>query len=717
MLRFLKSTLKSTLKTSIISTGNRLWKKRKERNKMSKKKNTCFMRGCIVALVGLCGFLASCIGPSYQPAEIVLNPLPYDGQIFSPDTESVTISGHVIKGDGEVTTLITWEKAFPFLKFIPVNEDLTFSYDFNLDPDAIYSICSLQVIDSNLVANHQRISFALGESAPYGAGVDNGIKFSLTEDGLNAAVGDLVDSVNIWKNAFIYGVNPIFHPHPLLREWLPGCDGNLACEMFVPEVMGLLPDRIDPDFPGIDEIRLGGYDGEDTILPIQVVLTDIWPVNVGDIYIGPYWPGDQGDRNGHLAIGRIGNTDFQIYSGNEIEVDFSLFAESGVNLEEPDVPASLYVTGYRERTAASDRDLSIWIEDDIGFTQSSSITAEIIANSGGISIRPDFGSAELDLHPGMLHIQYVGDFLERIIGAALGLFEPLVHDILRNLADKVFNPPTGGSLLSFDAIGLDLPGVQLNLSAMPGNSVQTNDGLLFAWLHVNPMPTSPPVNPFNMGYLTTDFTGDPFELISFINSDQQFLLALSDDMLNKTLYSIYQSGLLHQRNIKESVMDFLGEAGNEDLTATLSLTVPPVCDFSGADGGVFGKIIVPNMIIDITKLVPLQGDTEHQAKLSVDLDASLEIGIENEEMVAGIDQETSNAVITIMYENFGNTGLLPSIGTRVANELVDGIVKDIVDQVLLSIVNDLHLNITKIEGELVADYLYLKINPDPDPGA
>ena len=92
---------------------------------------------------------------------------PSNATIFPIGTDVVTIHGKIVKGTNPIKLLkvrdgLNWSS-------IPYDpETLEFTYDFELDPERIYSTCSLEVCDTALISNMERVSYIVGDSAVHG---------------------------------------------------------------------------------------------------------------------------------------------------------------------------------------------------------------------------------------------------------------------------------------------------------------------------------------------------------------------------------------------------------------------------------------------------------------------------------------------------------------------------------------------------------------------
>ncbi len=225
-------------------------------------------------------------------------------------------------------------------------------------------------------------------------------------------------------------------------------------------------------------------------------------------------------------------------------------------------------------------------------------------------------------------------------------------------------------------------------------------------------------------YVTT-----PADELNYLNVDrdlgEHLALAVSDDMLNQLIYNFFQAGLLHEKDVSEKFKELLQKLVSDRLSAKVSLTVPPICDFSGkkrfpAKDAPFGRIIVPNIMIDIDDLLPMPKYYGHKAIISVDLDAALKIEITSEgEIRLGIDEANSSTKATILYENFFNVSLLPTIGVNIANSMINSLLNEVGTDLLPdlnALLNGLDelcnlkpvLSIT--DSELINNYLVLKVN-------
>ncbi|MBN1636291.1 MAG: hypothetical protein JW920_07240 [Deltaproteobacteria bacterium] len=577
---------------------------------MHRKRGLGYILAAIVAFIFTSGFLGFCVGPDYVPASIEITS-PADGTVFAPGTPSVLISGKVIAGDSDINMFKAQNKQ---IYYNTLTGD--FEYEFSLDPTKIYSSCTFEVIDKNLISNMERVSYALGQSSEVGAEgvIDDAISMLLSDDLMDVVEYVGADFMNEWKNDLVYG-------------W-------------------------DCDYMGSGNSE-SPFAGMTPLLPLEITEIEVGDSIIIDHDFYESFPGD--DHQGFVNLGDI-NLSIEIQSGNVIDVSVVVAPEDWVNPYGGSAKA-LFVQGHHW----------CWWLDDPHFR----LTADSVSISGAelrltvnqdnmIVASIDMSSADLELTGVTAEYGILG-------------FEPwlmaLIIDLVKDdlLASLAFDIP----LMSVDDLAGEIEGIVLEGWPMnPVTIFTSNDDDLTIDIGLSAQCANPVFPELESFYATPD---DTLPVLS-ITGDENVIMAISDDIVNELAFTLIQKGLLQDLDVTEQFQEELGQLA-QNLIVKVTLSSPPVADFSHTT-----RIVVPNIIIDLYN-GSQNPPYPYAARLSVDTDAVLEILLSQDgrRINATLDQSQSESSITFLYTNLTNSGLLGTIGANIANQIVAGVIEDMID--------------------------------------
>ena len=153
---------------------------------MGKYRSIRYLVAALVLFLFTSGFLGFCVGPDYKPCSIQFTD-PVNGTVLAPGTLNVAIHGKVVAGDKAPLNLVVLKSSGGTASSVPFNKSTgEFTYTATLN-DKYYTTITFEVKDTNLIANKERISIAVGDSSePGGAGiVDNAVRLMLNENFLD----------------------------------------------------------------------------------------------------------------------------------------------------------------------------------------------------------------------------------------------------------------------------------------------------------------------------------------------------------------------------------------------------------------------------------------------------------------------------------------------------------------------------------------------------
>lgn len=151
-------------------------------------------------------------GVPHVPAKIEIIS-PQNGTIFPFGTDVVTIHGRIIPGSHAVVSLKQIKNSFNWFSVDFNPETYEFTTEFELDPSKHYSTCALEVSDSALVANMERVSYIVGEAAPHGdiAASNNALSISMTENLVNGIITIIEETIRNTLPETIASLMPIHY--------------------------------------------------------------------------------------------------------------------------------------------------------------------------------------------------------------------------------------------------------------------------------------------------------------------------------------------------------------------------------------------------------------------------------------------------------------------------------------------------------------------------
>jgi hypothetical protein len=607
------------------------------------------------------GFLGMCVGPDYKPATIQITS-PAKGTVIEPGTPNIIISGIVKAGTSAVQTLKAQNKIIAFNSATGA-----FQYQFALDQTKIYSTCEFTVFDKNGISNIERVSYALGQSSDPGAlgVIDDAMRIVLTDSLLNQVELFAGRFMNTWKNDLIYGWN-----NTALHA-----SGNPASPFY-----GATPIIPTKKIPVPD-----GMNG--------------W-IQLSQAYSEP-------QDKGYANIGNI-SIDTNIQPNNSISASISISKESWVNPRVGGNAEALFVQGHYRPSPAG-------IEAFIHFTF---YTDEVTVDNVNVSLSVNSSNkivAKLDLtnsdfNLGNYHIEFGKISIDE---------DWLTNWIIDLVKDQVLSTLSMEmELVSIDDLSFDILG--LNLSGWPmDNTIFTtpnaDEMVVDLGLSVKIADETIPLN-LTKFYSTLpntqpDITMTPSENIA---------LAVSDDLVNEASFSLIQLGILNGLDLSSTVKDLLGKlAVGKTIVVKATLATPPIVDFSGTHYPVLGDVvsdvgrfIVKDLYLELYYKGPLMTYT-YAARMcvDVDLDLKLKLSDDGKHVQALLDVPQSSVKINYLYTNLTNAALLPEIGGKLAVQVVDMLLQQLINFDIPTIpIYGQGIAIGISDVELANNYLVAKVN-------
>jgi hypothetical protein len=627
---------------------------------MLRKRHALYLGMGLLLFFMASGFLGMCVGPNYIPATIQITG-PAKGTVIESGTPAIIISGIVKAGDSAVQTLKAQNKIIAFNKTTGA-----FQYQFTLDQTKIYSTCEFTVIDKNGIGNIERVSYALGQSSEPGtAGViDNAMRIVLTDSLLDQVEVFAGRFINTWKNDLIYGWN-----NTALHA-----SGNPASPFYgatpiIPTGHIAVPDGMD----GWIELSQTAYSASQ----------DKGWANIGNVVI---------------------KTDIQ--PNNSISAGITIEKESWVNPRGGSAQA-LFVQGHYSTFPAG-------IETKIHFTlytdlvQIDNVKVSMGVNaSNKIVAKLDLTNADVNL--GSPHIEFgVVDIEPWLINWIIDLVKDQVLSTLSMEMELVSIDD-----LSYNVFGLDLSGWPMSSSIF--TTPNANEMVVDLGLSVKIADETIPLN-LTKFYSTLPNTQPDITM----TSSENIALAISDDLVNEASFSLIQLGILNGLDLSSTIKDLLGKlAVGKTIIAKVTLETPPIVDFSGTHYPVLGDVvtdvgrfIVKDLYLDLYYKGPLM-PYAYAARMcvDVDLDLKLKLSDDGKHVQALLDVPQSSIKINYLYTNLTNSALLPEIGGKLAVQVVDMLLQQLIDFDIPTI--DIYgqgIAIGIMDTELVNNYLVAKVN-------
>jgi hypothetical protein len=604
------------------------------------------------------GFLGMCVGPDYQPATIRITS-PAKGTVIEPGTPAIIISGIVKAGTSKVQTLKAQNKIIAFN-----SSTGAFQYQFALDQTKIYSTCEFTVFDKNGISNIERVSYALGQSSEPGTlgVIDDAMRIVLTDSLLNQVEVFAGRFMNTWKNDLIYGWN-----NTALHA-----SGNPASPFY--KATPIIPTQRIPVPDDMD----------------------------GWIQLSQTFSASQ--DKGYANIGNI-SIDTDIQSNNSIKANIFITPESWVNPRGGSAQA-LFVQGHY-RTYPAGIEARIHFTLYTNYVNVSNVKLSLGVNSSNkIVAKLDLTSAYVDL--GDPYIEFgVIDIEPWLINWILDLVK---DQVLSTLSMEM-------ELVSIDDLSFDILG--LNLSGWPmSNTIFTtpNDSEMIVDLGLS-VKIADETIPLNLTKFYSTLPNTEPDIA--MTPSENIALAISDDLVNEASFSLIQLGILNGLDLSSTVKDLLDKLSvGKTIVVKATLATPPIVDFSGTHYPVLGDVvtdvgrfIVKDLYLELYYKGPLMTYT-YAARLcvDVDLDLKLKLSDDGKHVQALLDVPQSSVTINYLYTNLTNAALLPEIGGKLAVEVVDMLLQQLIDFDIPTI--DIYgqgIAIGLSDAELINNYLVAKL--------
>lgn len=624
---------------------------------MGKYRSIRYVVASLVLFLFTSGFLGFCVGPNYKPCSIQFTD-PVNGTVLAPGTLNVAIHGKVVAGDKAPLNLVVLKSSGGTASSVPFNKSTgEFTYTATLN-DKYYTTITFEVKDTNLIANKERISIAVGDSSePGGAGiVDNAVRLMLNENFMNQVEIIGAEFINNWKYDLIYGWNST--PY----------GSHNASSPFV---------------------------GMNPLLPIFYDLG----TGLGELEINP--ARTDSDSKGYVNLGAV-SISIDIKPGGVINANLSINPAAGVK---PNGGSkAIYVQGRHNAWALGNPHFML-MADGVNITNAklklstnseNKIVASLDLNNANVSFSNLYAEYGIFEFPDWL-LDWIIDLVKDDILGMLALSIPIVD------ANNIVLPPiagiqAGGWPMNTSTI---FTSTENDLTVDLGVSAELADGIT---------PLVPGLTKF---YSTP---GDPLPVLT-ITGDENVQLALTDDIVNNLAFVAIQDGLVNDLDVTVDFKTQLGKLSPKTLIATASLDTPPIIDFSGQslDGTLaindFGRVIIRNLniVISIKTVLP---PYPIAMRLSADVDAALQLDISDDgkHITGGIDVAQSDANITICYDNLGNAAFAPVIGKDIANTVINEALKRMLNVEIPSLpLYGSTVNIALLGSELKNNSLVAKV--------
>ncbi|MBU0992315.1 MAG: hypothetical protein KJ737_07455 [Proteobacteria bacterium] len=452
---------------------------------------------------------------------------------------------------------------------------------------------------------------------------------------------------------------------------------------------------------------------------------------LGEIVIDPdYVPGRREDDSyiGRLEIGNIDIDKVDCLEGDGIMVGLSI--------------SSLYVQGYQTHVidllgntnfSVSTNEASVGgLILSLGLNNDDKITASIDMSNISLSIKnPEITYGRITIPDGLL---------TSVIEA--------VESVLRRIEFEINDYP----IMDANALTLEIANVNIGLWTMSSDSFFTTDENSLSMelgigMTIDDFYHSA-LYPDSDRFIVTE--GDMPE-IHAAPGENDLVIAVSDDLINQSAFTLVQAGLLTDINLtairdarrdnpldKEVILEIgpirinlteiaerinLDELGLDqlDLKVMASVTTPPVCDFSG-EGLVhsgtepLGTFIIPNLVIEISNINVASDPDPLTIRFSIDITAAIGIDIDGTLIKGNALPDLSELDVNVLY--FSKPGIASllnplidlglNIAERIANDMISATVEVKVPENKGFTIPDIELTGNAFEN----DFLIMGVNVD-----
>ena len=607
---------------------------------MSIKRSIGYLLAGLVAFVFATGFLGFC-QKNYAPCTLEFTS-PGNGQVFSPGTEMVEVTGIVKEGSAKPAALFVGNTK------LPMNAATSaFSYKWLVPQDKVMSTCTFLIVDQKGISTKERITVILGNSIdPTAASpvTDNGARLLLTQSVLNVVTDAAADIINKYKNDPIYGWN---YNEPI--SGLKGSgDSNSPFKSLLAEPFLHDATKFKENWAGVLELN------------------------------------PERDKGGYKqGMFNIGDVSFKIDSnvGSELSCSLQITPSSAVvpkwyhdYKNNPNLAKALWIQGVYYNDVF---DTHVYF--NAGQVDIKNVKIKLIRdNTGMLNAHIDLGNATfkiegIDYYLGSLVWSLPDDAFNFVIGQVQKLY------LNKLTGDKAIIVP----LTNIDKFETQFNNMDIAVWLMNPNVFSGDDQGLTIDLGIGTKLSDGyfPLYPLATGF----FTSGPSVLPELtVQGDENIKIAINDNVVNNAAFVAIQGGLLAEgMDVTERFRAEIIKQGltpGKNFKATVKLVTPPVIDFTQSSVQVFGEpvtrpaaLYIHNLIFEMTNILDVKYQTYLKMSWDGDLGIKLTLSEDGTRIKGSIEDSTSDSSITICYENVGNVAFYPVLGKEIANGLFNSV--------------------------------------------
>ncbi|MCP4133233.1 MAG: hypothetical protein GY754_19855 [bacterium] len=557
-------------------------------------------------------------------------------QFMSPANGAVIPAGTTsVTVQGKV---IAGDSAVRYLKYdgtkISFDKDTgDFSCELPLTTGSTFSSYDFELTDSKLYTNIERLSLSIGDSlnASDPTVLGNAARIFLNENTMDKLEVVGASFCNTWKNDLIYGWNgSSYSSHDAGSPFINNSP--------------VLPIREGSGFPGDIIIDHGDYQG--------------------------------GDKQGLVNLGNM-QLSIDIQNGNKIAANLNITPEAWVDPGSSN--KAVFVQGYHKVNI-------IW-DVKTGFSVSGT---GVSVTGGEVTLRKDSdGKIIATINFSNSSVSVSGLQIKYGTVAVPGFLEDFIMDKLEDAISGLrFELP----LMNIDDIATAFEGADIMAWPMNSNIFTSTSGSMQIDLGFDVAPSEgvAVVDPNLTSFFATP--GDPLPEAA-VTENENLVVAISDDMINQLAFGFYQAGIMNDLDITDPIKSQLPESGNDDMSATVSMTSPPVCSLSSTpadpnttvSGTVSGgRVIIKNMVIELKDAVLSKGLTKMSARISVNANVALKLKLSDDgtKIQACIDPDDSVSDIKVLYSSiWGSSAVIDGLiglAGDVSTELIDRALQEMI---------------------------------------
>ncbi len=485
------------------------------------------------------------------------------------------------------------------------------------------------------------------------APIPDGVSRTFETSTCTFQVRDVNLKTNRERISFTVAAFPVYHGDTAMLD--EAMIGMSLTEEFIDEAIPYINEWVRVLMPGLIDEMIGRQITLDMDWPMYDMTIEIVDLELGDIALDvDFHEGGWTDVASFSMAPNLANNNAMLVS---------------TNITWPPLFWNLPVAFSVERLSAENVNLQIRVDE----------SNTIIIDPDLTRIAMDFGGADLvifgaDLLPGA--IEY----------SVLPLIVNIVEDIL-----KTFDIPALPLLNESDLVFEDLLNLNVDVAiGLPGpETYETTDDAM-----AMRMGLALDISSWNDA-IPAYFVGTPGDTMpdilaySDIESDEDLVVAVSDDMMNQALYVLVHSGLLQNIIDMIPIADLVGDIApvileySPDLEISLSMPTPPICNFADSNPNAladFGEFSITNMIVEIKNLKILPNSKPETYRFSMDAEnLPIRLGLYEENGVQMVCAEADINVDDIGLEILYSTPPIANIGNvavKLAKEMVSKVLGD-----------------------------------------